>query len=162
MQRRSHMIRMLGALAMLAPLIAGCQQKRSTEQGVEELRQPMEVAGNDTVIPGCCSLDTTGWTIDRPMSDSYIVSLSREGAVADITFGQHDQVPALESSDTVTVDDITLHRQSPASDGRQRQIAAEVPQPSAGLRPQYLNLTASCESDAGCAALDELVASLRF
>lgn len=159
---RTRNFAIMGALAMLAPLLAGCQQKRSTPDGVEELHQPTPIAGNDMVIPGCCSLDTDGWKVDRPMSDSYLLSLSRDGAVADIAFGPHDRVPALESSDVIMIDGITVHRQSPASDGRQRQIAAKVPQSAPGLRTQYLNVTSSCKNEMGCAALDELLNSLRF
>lgn len=85
---------------------------------MEELHQPEQFAGNDTVIPECCSLDTSGWTVDRPTSDSYIVSLSRDGAVADIAFGPHDRVPVPDSSDVSPIDGIRVHRYSPVGYGR--------------------------------------------
>ncbi len=158
-------VRALSLGLVLLPL-AACQQSKSTASSVKELHQPHAVASNGTTVPGCCSLDTRGWSVKQNLSDSYSLSLSTESARADLSFGPYDRSCALESGQATVIDGVDVRSLRSGEGGRSRQLAASVP-PSGigeanGLRPYTFNLTGHCASERGCESLDRLFASLRF
>jgi len=132
-----------------------------------ELRTPTRVAGNDLVVPGCCSFALSGRAARRLGSDSLLYEVDLPGGRMTITFGAHDSAapgPGYRRAGARRSDGIEVRAFERGAGAL--LWTARVPPSAVGearrLQPFGLRIEASCASEAGCAEARRIAGSLRF
>lgn len=163
---RAHLLLLLTLLCVVAA--PACQpQQRSTATNAAELREPIDVVGNDRIVSGCCSLDADGWRVVQQLSDSTALTFTIEDAIVELGFGPFEARERPTNSDQGWIDGVRVYSKGiSGSAGDVREIVADVPVSAvgkkAGLRPYGLRMQGQCTSSEACRSVDALFKSLRF
>ena len=158
------------AIVFAALFAAACNRspERVGANNENELRTPRTVSGNEVVVPGCCSLSSSGIDLQRQPSDSYLLTGRRGQADLSIAFGPFESLDLPGASLVKRIGNVELKglTRSDRKGAVTKTWVASVPPSKMGedlrLRSYVLRIDAHCPTQPECAPADQLVSTLRF